>query len=122
MPRCAGFKRDGGRCTLPARSDNGFCWAHDPVNAEARRKAASKAGRSKPGTELHLVKRTLRELADDVLEGKRDRADASVAAQILGVFLRAIEAERKIREQEEFEARLSALEELQEKERRGGYG
>ncbi len=117
VPRCAGFKRDGGRCTLPARSDNGFCWAHDPVNAEARRKAASKAGRSKPGIELHEVKRTLRELADDVLEGKRGRADASVAAQILGVFLRAIEQERRVKEAEELEARLSALEELQAKEK-----
>ena len=120
MPRCAGFKRDGGRCTLPARSDNGFCWAHDPLNAEARRKAASKAGRSKPGTELHLVKRALRELADDVLEGKRDRGDASVAAQILGVFLRAVEAERKMREQEELEGRLTSLEELQAREKRYG--
>jgi len=99
-----------------------YCPAHDPKRADARKKAASKAGRSKPGSELSEVKGTLRQLADDVLEGKRDRADASVAAQILGVFLRAVEAERKIREQEDFEARLSALEELQEKERRGGYG
>ena len=122
MPKCAAITRSGQPCKGFVHPGHTYCPAHDPKRADARKKAASKAGRSKPGSELSEVKGTLRQLADDVLEGKRDRADASVAAQILGVFLRAVEAERKIREQEDFEARLNALEELQEKERRGGYG
>ncbi len=49
------------------RSDNGMCWAHDPANAEKRRKVASRAGKTKPGGELAVVKRQLREIADDVI-------------------------------------------------------
>jgi len=56
------------------------------------------------------VKAALRQLADDVLERRVDRADGSVAAQVLGVYLRAIEAERRVRETEELAARLDALE------------
>ena len=117
MPKCAAITRSGQPCKGFVHPGHTYCPAHDPKRADARKKAASKAGRSKPGSELSEVKRTLRELADDVLEGKRGRADASVAAQILGVFLRAIEQERRVKEAEEFEARLSALEELQAKEK-----
>jgi hypothetical protein len=52
-------------------------------------------------------------LADDVLAGRVDRADASVAAQVLGVYIRATEQERKQREHEEFGERLARIEELQ---------
>jgi len=96
---------------LPARSDNGTCWAHDPANAEQRRKAASKAGKTKPSAELHQIKQRLRNIADEVLEGKITTAKASVAAQVLGVYLRAVEQERRQRELEELEARITVLEE-----------
>ena len=108
--RCQASKRDGTPCTLPARSDNGMCWAHDPAHAEQRRKAASKAGKTKPSAELHQIKRQLRNIADEVLEGKITTAKGSVAAQVLGVYLRAVEQERKQRELEELEARLEAVE------------
>jgi len=49
-------------------------------------------------------------MADGVLSGETDRAAAAVAGQLLNVKLRAIEVERKIRETEELEARLEALE------------
>jgi hypothetical protein len=45
-----------------------------------------------------------------VLEGTVDKATGSVVAQILGVLIRGIEQERKIREQDELEARLAVLE------------
>ena len=63
----------------------------------------------------------MRKLASDVLEGEVERATGSVTAQILGVLLRAIETERRIRETEELEARLVALEDAAE-ERREAYG
>ena len=109
--RCQAFKRDGTPCTLPARSGNGTCWAHDPANAEQRRKAASKAGKTKPSAELHQVKRQLRNIAENVLEGKITTAKGSVAAQVLGVYLRAVEQERRQRELEDLEARITVLEE-----------
>jgi hypothetical protein len=45
-----------------------------------------------------------------VLEGNVDKGVAAVASQILNVYLRAIELERKVRETEELEDRLAALE------------
>jgi hypothetical protein len=47
-----------------------------------------------------------------------DRADAVVVNQILNTRLRALELERKIREQDELEERLAALEQSQD--HRGG--
>ena len=77
----------------------------------ARRKAASKAGKTKPSAEIHQIKRQLRDIADEVLEGKITTAKGSVAAQVLGVYLRAVEQERRQRELEDLEARITVLEE-----------
>jgi len=71
---------------------------------------ASKAGRSKPNREVADLKRQLEDLAEGVLEGRVDRGDAAVVNQILNTRSRLIELERKIKESEEFEARLAELE------------
>lgn|SRR5215213_795697 len=111
MPRCAGLKPDSSQCERIVDGRSTYCYSHDPTKKEVRRRAASKAGKSKtPAGELRDVKAALRQLADDVLERRVDRADGSVAAQVLGVYLRAIEAERRVRETEELAARLDALE------------
>ncbi len=112
MARCAGFKRDGGQCTATVEPPQRYCWWHDPANAEQRRRAASKAARSKPNREVASVKGQLQDLADRVLAGTIDRADASVIGQLLNIKLRALEAERKMRETEELERRLEELERL----------
>jgi hypothetical protein len=49
-------------------------------------------------------------LAADVLSGEVGRSEAAVVNQILNTRARLIELERKIREQEELEERLAALE------------
>jgi hypothetical protein len=56
-------------------------------------------------------------MADKVLAGELDRSAAAVAGQLLNVKLRAIEQERKQREQEDLEARIEALESAQEAQR-----
>lgn len=112
---CKAMKRSGEPCTLSARGGSGYCWAHDPVNAQRRSQMASKAAKSKGSAEIREVTSKLAKLADDVLEGSVDKATGSVVAQILGVLIRGIEQERKQREQEEFESRLEALEQTQEK-------
>jgi hypothetical protein len=58
------------------------------------------------------LKKQLRELAADVLSGKVERADAAVVNQILNTRARLIELERKIKETEELETRLEALEDV----------
>ena len=78
---------------------------------------ASRAG------ELAGIKQRLWDLADDVLEGRQDRAVAAVASQVLNVYLRALSLELKVREQQEITERLEELETLLEQrkgERRYG--
>jgi hypothetical protein len=86
------------------------CYQHDPRRAEDRRRNASKGGRSKSNPKLAKLDKQLEDLASDALEGKVERGVAAVVNQIIGTRLRAIEFERKIREQEELEERLAALE------------
>jgi len=114
MERCRSLKRDGSPCSLPPVGDSGFCWAHDPNNSEKRKKTASKAGKvGKPAAELSQVKLKLRQLGEDVLAGRVERATGSVVAQIYGVLLKAFEQERRLREQEELIQRLEILEQAE---------
>ncbi len=111
MPQCAGIKRDGGRCTVVVAPTETHCYQHDPDRAQERKRNASRGGRSKgSGSEITDLKTQLRKLASDVLAGKVERGDAAVVNQIINTRARLIEFERKIREQEELEERLQALE------------
>ena len=125
MSVCSATKRDGTPCTLPANGPQGLCWAHDPQNAERRRRGASRGGRAKANRELPDIKRRLSEMAEGVMEGKLNRSNAAVAAQIYNVYFRAVGVELKIREQQELAERLEALEDALEQHpehRRGGFG
>src|SRR5829696_3430625 len=119
---CTATKRDGSPCTLPTYGSDGLCWAHDPKNAERRRRGQSRGGKSKPTKELASIKQRLSILADDVLEGSVDRGVAAVASQILNVYLRAIELERKVKEQEEILDRIEALEQSAEAKEGSRWG
>ena len=109
--QCSGITGKGTRCTRSVEGPNGLCWLHDPTRAEDRRRAAGKAGRSKPNRELQDIKTRLSELANDVLEGKVDKSVGAVASQVLNVYLRAVSVELKAREQLELIERLERLEE-----------
>jgi hypothetical protein len=109
--RCAGIKRDNSPCTATVEPPQRFCWWHDPANADKRRRAASKAGKSKPSRELAGIKQRLSDLADDVLTGEVDKGVAAVASQVLNVYLRAVSVELKANEQLELIERLESLEE-----------
>jgi len=121
MEVCAGYKRDGSRCTATVEPPKTYCWWHDPANAEARRRAASRGGKAKPSRELTAVKSQLQEMADNVLSGETERAAAAVAGQLLNIKLRAIELERKLKETEELEERIAALERMEQNTRRGRH-
>ncbi len=110
MSVCAGIKRGGERCTQSVRPGERYCHHHDPARAEERKRAASRAGKSKPSRELGRIKHQLQELADGVLSGKVDRSDGAVVSQILNVLLRALEQERRWREVFDLEERIERLE------------
>ena len=117
--RCTATKRDGSPCTLPSYGSDGLCWAHDPKNAERRRRGLSRGGKSKPSKELVSIKQRLSNLADDVLEGRQDKGVAAVASQVLNVYLRAVSVELKVNEQLELIERLESLEEVLKGRRAG---
>jgi hypothetical protein len=110
MSRCSATKRNGEPCRIAVEPGVEFCWAHDPANREHRQRITSRAGRSKPNRELHSIKQRLSVLADGVLDGSTDKSVGAVASQILNVYLRALETERKWKELGEIEERISALE------------
>jgi hypothetical protein len=107
---CSATKRDGSPCTLPSSGPSALCWAHDPKNAERRRRGQSRGGRNKPSRELTGLKAQLQDLTRDVLSGDLETGRAAVANQLINTRLRAIEVERKIKETQELEERIGALE------------
>ena len=110
MAVCRATKANGEPCRAPATGPHGYCWAHDPANAEQRSRMASKAAKSKPSRELIRLKAQLVDLTKDVLAGNLETGRAAVANQLINTRLRAIEMERKLKEAEELEERLEAVE------------
>jgi hypothetical protein len=110
MARCAANTEDGRPCERIVKAAQRYCYSHDPGRADERRRNASKAARSRPSRDLANVKAQLQEMADKVLAGEQDRSAAAVAGQLLNIKLRAIEVERKVKETDELEQRIEALE------------
>jgi hypothetical protein len=122
MRGCSAIKENGERCRGIAATGSDYCPAHDPARAEERRKAASKAAKSRHDPEIRELKELLKDPYAAVLEGRVARPAAAVANQIANTQLRALEVERRIREQDELEGRLDELEELlEEAERSASY-
>jgi hypothetical protein len=120
---CTGIKRNGSPCTLPSTGSSGLCWAHDPANAERRRRGQSRGGRNKPSRELQAIKQRLSDLADDVLADRVDRGNAAVAGQLLNTVIRAVVVELKVKEQQDILERVDELENMLDRQDKGrGYG
>ncbi len=109
--RCSAIKPNGERCQRSVEGPHGLCWAHAPENASKRQRMASKAGKGKAGSK---VTKDLHELLEGLLkrvvDGELETSRGAVAAQLVNSRIRLIELERRIRETEELEARLEALE------------
>jgi len=118
MRGCSAIKANGERCKGIAATGSDYCPAHDPARADARTRAASKAAKSRSATvteiDITTIKEALKYLYDAVLEGRVERSAAAIASQIANTQLRAVELERRIREQENLEDRLDDLEGLLE--------
>ncbi len=112
MPRCSATKEDGSPCERIVGASQDYCYAHDPAKAEARRRNASRGGKSKGNQRLAKLDKQLEDLAADTLDDKVERGVAAVVNQIINTRARFIELERKIKEAEELEGRLEALEDV----------
>ena len=126
MRGCSAIKANGERCKGIAATGSDYCPAHDPARAEERSRMASRAAKSRLSStmmDIPTIKSKLKDLYDAVLEGRVDRSAAAVANQIANTQLRAVEVERRVREQDELESRLDELEGLlEEAEERIAYG
>lgn len=120
MPQCQGIKRDGGRCTAGVTLGVQWCFNHDPARADERRRNASRAGRGGGTQDVRNLKRRISDLIDGVLAGEVDRGRAAVAMQGFNALRGVLELERKVREVDEIEARLDALEGSREGGQRWG--
>jgi hypothetical protein len=117
MAKCTFTKRNGDECRGVAVGPLGGCYQHDPSYELDRKRDAQRngkrggRGRPNPGTaDLHRLQSRFEDLAEQVLAGTVDRADAAVAAQCLNGARSCIAASAKLREIEDFEKRLNALE------------
>jgi hypothetical protein len=124
MSLCNGIRADGARCKAQAIGDSLWCFNHHPDYEEARRRRASRGGkrggRGRGNNELSAIKVLCEDLTEQVLAGEVLPGVAAVANQLINTRLRAIEQERKVKEQEEILPRLEALERARKQERRGG--
>ena len=116
LPRpgtCRSTTKYGRPCQNPAQPGKDVCWSHDPVNTTQRAKNARAGGVAahSPGTaEIAELKDELKALVREVKAGEVAPGVATVITQLSNVILRAIEQDRKVRETEELEERLAALE------------
>lgn len=122
MARCQGVKANNAPCERIVSEGVVYCFSHDPSKAEQRRANASKAGKvGGVNHEIREVKGQLREWMGAVAEGRKDRGNISIAAQVAGVLVRYLELERRIKETEQLEARIEELE-ARYSQRQGGLG
>ena len=119
MRKCGAIKANGERCGRIVGPSQVYCYAHDPSNADKRRRDAAKAGRSSPNTELKEIKASIKELTDRVLKGAVQTGPAAIANQLMNTRLRIIELERRWKEVGELEGRLEALENVLKRRRMG---
>ncbi len=107
--QCTAKKANGEPCTLPANGPSGYCWAHAPENAEKRRRAASRAARSKGNREVAALKDEIKALITDVRAGELDRNDAAVMIQGYRALKDFVELERRVHETDQLAAEIEEL-------------
>ncbi|MCA1739645.1 MAG: hypothetical protein LC740_12700 [Actinobacteria bacterium] len=107
--QCPTLKRNGDRCSGSVPEGKYHCWFHDPANSDKRRRAASRGGkgnRSKLSRDLHVL---LEDLTNQVVSGELEPYPASVAGSLIGVRLRLLECERRLKEIDELAAQVAEL-------------
>jgi len=107
--QCSFIKPSGERCKGTATGPKRLCWAHDPANAEQRRRAASRGGRGKSNREVANLKEEIKTVIADVRAGGLDRNDAAVMIQGYRALKDFIALERQVRETDELAAEIEEL-------------
>src|ERR671926_1151 len=97
MSKRAAIKGDGERCRGIAATGSDYCPAHDPNRQEARRRAASKAAKSKRGKGVtdELYDQT-QKLYEGLERGEIDPKVGAVLVQAVNAQTRLVELHRRI--------------------------
>jgi hypothetical protein len=103
------IKPSGERCRGTAKGQNSLCWAHDPANAEQRRRVASRGGRGRSNREVAGLKEEIKTVIADVRAGDLDRNDAAVMIQGYRALKDFIALERQVKETDELAAEIEEL-------------
>ena len=101
MGICAGTKRKGSACTMPAARGSGYCYLHDPDPAVAERRSrnASRAatlGNSRIGAEIRSTRLLVRDLVDMTVSNELHptvRKRLTEVVQLLQTYARLAELE-----------------------------
>src|ERR687883_177691 len=98
MGKCAGIKGNGERCRGIAATGSDYCPAHDPSRREARRRAASKAAKSKRGRRVLVdgLYDQSRKLYEGLERGEIDPKVGAVLVQAMNAQTRIAELHRRI--------------------------
>jgi hypothetical protein len=113
MAKCAAITAAGTACKGTPITGSSYCYAHDPSTAEERRaygrKGGKRGGRGRPSTEIQTAKSEIRRVIDAIEAGTIETRVGAVMFQGMNLWLRALEAERNIRETEELAAMVEEL-------------
>ena len=126
MARCAFIKPGGERCGATAMAGYDHCYGHRADLAGERKRNASKGGKrggnGRGGVSgVAQVRGEIRGVLSGVLSGTINRSVGAVCFQGFNSLLKAYETERRLRELDEIEERLEALEQ-REAARKTSYG
>jgi hypothetical protein len=108
--QCTFIKPGGERCKGVAVRGSTLCAAHHPDYRERRRAGARRGGKARGAGELIEIKSEIRNVIEAVQEMKLNRGVGAVVFQGFNTLLRAVEVERKVREVDELEERIVAME------------
>ena len=123
MARCPAITRKNTPCQGVVQPSDTYCVAHDPARAEQRSRTASKAAKSKPNRDFQALSARVEELYAEVRSGTVEPKAGAVLTQLLNTKARVLELGRRLKETENLEARLDALETAEaEAERLAGSG
>ena len=97
MLRCGAIKGNGKVCRGIAATGSNYCPAHDPNRKEARRRAASKAAKSKRGKGvIDVLYDQARKLYEGVERGDIDPKVGTVLVQAVNAQTRILELQRRV--------------------------
>jgi hypothetical protein len=109
--RCPAINKRGERCKRYAAPGDDFCSAHDPRRAEVRKRAASKAGKAfHPSGESRQIRNRILAMVEEVKRGDVEPQVAYAVSSLCNVAINTLRVDLKVRELEEVEKRLDALE------------